>query len=59
MDERIKEIWYKHKGILLSHKKNETLPFVTTQMDLEGIALSEIRQTEKHKCHMISLTCGI
>ena len=59
MDERIKEIWYKHKGILLSHKKNETLPFVTTQMDLEGIALSEIRQTEKHKCHMISLTRGI
>ena len=59
MDERIKEIWYKHKGILLSHKKNETLPFVTTQMDLEGIALSEIRQTEKDKCHMISLTCGI
>ena len=59
MDERIKEIWYKHKGILLSHKKNETLPFVTTQMDLEGITLSEIRQTEKDKCHMISLTCGI
>ena len=44
MDERIKEIWYKHKGILLSHKKNETLPFVTTQMDLEGITLSEISQ---------------
>ena len=59
MDERIKEIWYKHKGIFLSHKKNETLPFVTTQMDLEGITLSEIHQTEKHKCHMISLTCGI
>ena len=59
MDEWIKKIWYTHKGILLSHKKNETLPFVTTQMDPEGITLSEIRQTEKDKCHMISLTCGI
>ena len=49
MDEWIKKIWYTHKGILLSHKKNETLPFVTTQMDPEGITLSEIRQTVKDK----------
>ena len=28
-------------------KKNEILPFVTTWMDLEGIMLSEISQTEK------------
>ena len=28
-------------------KKNEILPSVTTWMDLEGIVLSEIRQTEK------------
>ena len=34
--------------ILLSHKKkDEILPFVTTWMDLEGIMLSEISQTEK------------
>ena len=59
MDEWIKNTWYKHKGILLSRKKNETLPFVTTQMDLEGITLSEIHQREKDKCCMISLTCGI
>ena len=56
MDEWIKKIWYKHNRILLSHKKNETLPFVTTQMDLEGITLSEIRQPEKDKCHVISHT---
>ena len=46
-------------GILLSHKKNEILPVVTTWMDLEGIMLSEISQTEKEKYCMISLTCGI
>ena len=27
-------------------------------MDLEGIMLSEISQTEKDKYHMISFTCG-
>ena len=35
---------YIYNGILLSHKKNEILPFATTWMDLEGIILSEIRQ---------------
>ena len=40
-------------------KKNEILPFVTTYMDLEGIRLSEISQTEKDKYHIISLICGI
>ena len=33
-----------HNEILLSHKKNEILPFVTTWMDLGGIMLSEISQ---------------
>ena len=40
-------------------KKDEILSFVTTWMDLEGIMLSEINQTEKDKCHVIPLTCGI
>ena len=31
----------------------------TTWMDLEGIMLSEISQTEKDKYYMISLICGI
>ena len=38
--------------------KKETLTFATW-MDLEGIVLSEISQTEKDKFHMISLTHGI
>ena len=48
-----------YNGILFSHKKEEILPFVTTQMKLEGIMLSEISQTEKDKYSMVSLTCGI
>ena len=40
-------------------KNDEILPFATTWMDLEGIMLSEISQTEKDKYHMISLICEI
>ena len=35
--------------------QNEILPFATTRMDLEGVILSEISQTEKDKHCMISL----
>ena len=48
-----------YNGILLSHRKNKILSFVTTGVDLEGIMLSEINQTEKDKYHIISLICGI
>ena len=40
-------------------QKKEILPFVTSWMGLEGIFLSEISQTEKDNCCMISLICGI
>ena len=40
-------------------KKNETLPFVITWMDLQDIILSGINQTEREKYCMISLTCEI
>ena len=40
-------------------KKNEILPFAATWMDLEGIMLGEISQTEKDKYCIISLICGI
>ena len=35
---------YISSGVLLSHKKNKILPFVTTWLDLEGTMLSEISQ---------------
>ena len=39
-------------------KRNEILPFAAW-MDLEGIMLSEINQTEKDKCCMISFICEV
>ena len=48
-----------YNGILLIHKKNETMPFVATGMDLEIIIISKVSQTEKYKHYSISLVCGI
>ena len=38
-------------------RKDEILPFAGTWMDLEGIMLSEISQTEKDKYCITSLIC--
>ena len=48
-----------YNGMLLSHKKNEVMPFAATWMDLEITLLSEVSQKEKDKYRMISLMCGI
>ena len=44
---------YTHRGIHSVIKKNEILAFAATWMELEGIMLSEISQTEKNKYCMI------
>ena len=40
-------------------KKDEIMPFVATQMNLETVILSEVSQTKKEKYCMTSLIRGI
>ena len=40
-------------------KKKEIMLFAATWINLEGIRLREISQTEKDKYHMVSLTDGM
>ena len=57
-DEWIKKMWYIYTMEYYSAiEKNKILPFTATYMDLEGIMLSEISQTEKDKYCMISPIC--
>ena len=59
-DEWIKKMRYIYTMEYYSAiKRNEIMPFAATWMDLEFIILSEVSQTERDKCHMISLICGI
>jgi hypothetical protein len=39
-------------------KKKENLPFPTCA-NIESIILNEISQTQKDKCHIISLICAV
>ena len=47
-DEWIKMLWYIYNGIL-SIKKNEILPFITTWMELERVMLSNRNKSVKDK----------
>ena len=54
-EEWIKKMWYIYTMEYYSAiKKNEIMPFAPTWVDLEGIMLSEITQTEKDKYFMLS-----
>ena len=54
-----KSVVQMYNRILLIHKKTEIMPFAATWMGLEIIILSEVSQTEKDKCHKLSLMCGL
>ena len=57
-NEWIKELWFIYKMECYSAmRKKEILPFATAWMELEGIMLSEISQSEKDR-YMFSLICG-
>ena len=59
-DEWIKKMWHIYTMEYYSAiKRNEIELLVVRWMDLEGIMLNEISQTEKDKYCMISLICGI
>ena len=61
-DEWINKMWY--NGILhmteyhSAIKKNKTMLFVASWMDLESVVLSKISQIEKEKYGITSLICG-
>ena len=46
-----------YSGILLSHKKNEIMPFSGTWIDMEIIILTEVSQKDKYP--VISLIYGM
>ena len=48
-----------YNGILLSHRKNEIMPFAASKMQIKSIILNEASQKEKDKSHMMSLKCGV
>ena len=55
-----KEVVYDtYNGILLSHKKNEIMPFAATWMDPAITILSEVSQKVKDRYHLLSLICRI
>ena len=55
-DEWIKKLWFIYTmEYYLAMRKNEILPFATMWMELEGIMLSEISQSEKDRYHIFHL----
>ena len=49
----VKKMWFTYTmKYYLAIRKNEILPLATTWMELEGIMLSEISQSEKDRYHV-------
>ena len=59
-DEWIKEMWFMYTMEYYSAiRNNKYPPFASTWMELEGIMLSEISQSEKDKHYIVSFIWGI
>ena len=59
-DERIKKIWFMYTMEYYSAIRNDRdPPFASTWMELEGIMLSEVSQSEKDEYYMVSFFWGI
>ena len=54
----IENVVHLHNGVLLSFKRNEFMKFLGKWMDLEGIILSEVTQSQKNSHNMYSLISG-
>lgn len=48
-----------HKGMLLRHKEDKTLPCVALWMDLEGITPSEMSERERQTLYVIAYTWNL
>ena len=56
----IKKMWYIYTMEYYSAtKKNKTMSFAATRMELETLILSKVSQKGKDKYHMISLISGL
>ena len=59
-DEWIKKMWFMYTMEYYSAIRNDKYPpFASTWMELEGIMLSEMSQSEKDKHYMFSFIWGI
>ena len=59
-DEWTKKMWFIYTmEYYLAMRKNEILSLAATGLELEGIMLSAMSQSEKDRYRMFSLTCGI
>ena len=43
------DVVYIHNGMLLSHKKNDRMPFAATWMELQTLILSEMSRKDKRQ----------
>ena len=59
LDEWIKKMWSMYTMEYYSAIRNKYPPFASTWMELDGIMLSEVSQSEKDKHYVVSFIQGI